>query len=428
MAETSKTFVPEVKDIRNIILIFPIFFFVMYIETIPLPFSPDLVWKLPLILGLLFYVIRQSPGTLKYPKFFVYGIALAFKQLLVFVPKTEYLVTAAKVASLDLMVPTFTLFFIKNISKRRLEKYLFYFCSLLILANIPYHLGLLTNYVALISKGEQAYDLSKFGGSGSIFTGPFVNFHDTAITLSFTLVCVLYFYERSTSKLVKAFILAISLLSLYSVYITYARTALVMLLFGFFVYGFVGKSAKFVFRSVVASLALGIVVYFIYISSTVFQLRLQDTNVYGSEAGAGSGRADYWAIMLGYSVDNGVGSFLMGTGREAGMDYMEKKLGERLFSHNGFIDIFVSAGFIGIMIFFAYQKYLFQRLRVWANRRIIPSYRLGLIIWVMYWMAILFQGHQYFWVFIIISLVVAIMEKEYLEGLKDAAVRRLEYV
>ncbi len=399
-------YIPQGRDIRTVIILFPFFMVLLYLDTIQIAVSPDLFFKLPLILIMLIILVKRSD--LVFPAFFVFGVLFAAKQLIFFDTHVKYYATAAGTSALDLLVPVLALYLIKFSSYEKVGKYLFVISSILILSTIPYHLGLLEQS----GKDTQDYGLEKYGVEGRAFTGAFISVHGASITLSIALVCLLFNFYKTKDKIVKIWILGLGTLALLTIYMTYVRTAMVMLFVGFIIYTFWGKSSKKVFVGLVTFAILAFVASLIYENSAVLQLRFSDTNVYGADVAAGSGRADFWRIMLTYSVSNGIGPFLIGTGREAGMDYMYIQMGQRLFSHNGFIDILVSTGFLGLCTFLAYQRLLFQRL--WRKRnRILPSYKLLLIIFLMYWTAILFQAHEFFWVFIMIALVIAQVEKEY---------------
>lgn len=405
-----EVYYPKIKDIPTIILLFPFFFILMYFDTVNLSISPDLLWKLPLVLLILGYMLFKKRN-LQFPAYFIFGILLAIKQILVLTPKLSYYTKAAAMGSLDLIVPVLTLFFIRFCSYKKIGKFIFFLSCWIIISTLPYHLGILKNDIV---SGDPDYNLAKYGASGYLFTGPFLSIHDAAITLSFALVGILSFYNKARSKIVKAWISFLALIALISIYYTYVRTAMVMLLIGFIIQNFVGRGKSQLVKGISIMFLAFLFFYIIYLNSPILQMRLNNTNAVGGKSlSEGSGRLVFWATMLHYSVSNGIIKFFVGTGREAGMDYMSSQIGRRLFSHNGFIDILVSAGALGLLLFFIFQRNLFKRIFKWKNRNTLPSYRLVLIALLMYWVAMMFQSHQFFWVFIMIALFVAYLEKEY---------------
>lgn len=402
MIESSKF---NLRDLTHTVFFFPVFFAFMYMDTIKLPLSPDLFWKLPMVLILLMIVVRD--GKFSFPAFFVFGVLLAVKQLLFYSENVKYYIAAASVAALDLVVPVLTLFFIRHVTYKNLSKALFVLSSCLILATVPYHLGILVNSAAATDN----LNLTKYGASGTLFTGPYASIHEASITLSITLFCLLFNYKTST-RAVKIWIVVLFLIGLYGVYLTYVRTALVMVGIGVIIELFLNKKSTRLLSGGVVLVIIASICYIIYLNSSVLQLRLANTNVYDSEVAEGSGRFLFWSTMMKYITSGGPMLFLFGGGRENGRDYMYSAIGQRLFSHNGIIDILVCAGLTGLVLFFFYQRGLFRRLK-WSNRKALPSYKLVLTVFLMYYTAIIFQGYQFFWIFILISLTVACLEKEY---------------
>jgi len=405
-----KAYSPNLKDIVVIVLLFPAFFIFMYLDTINTPLSPDLFWKLPAILVVLVYMF-VTDRRFRFPAYFIFGALLAVKQLLVLAPKGSYYIKAASMGSLDLIVPVLTLFLVRYVSYKKIGKYIFFLSSWIIISTIPYHLGLLKNKIA---DADVDYNLAKYGAAGRLFTGPFLNIHDAAITLSFALAGVLYYFTNTKNKLVKGWILLLSLVAFVGIYYTYVRTAMVMLLVGFIIQNFIGRGKSRVVKGLTVILLASSFLYIIYLNSPILQMRLNNTNAVGGQSlSEGSGRLVFWSTMIKLSFTHGPSTFLLGIGREGSMDYMKTQIGKRLFAHNGFLDILVSAGFIGLLLFFIFQKNLFKRVFKRSNINLLPSYRLVLVSFLMYWIAILFQSHQFFWVLIVLSFFVAQLEKEH---------------
>lgn len=416
-------FRPRPKHILHTLLLFPIVFIIFYLDTIVLPVSPDLFWKTPLILVLLLInIIFPMNKRKSFPLFFWFGIFFAIKQIIIIPPESlNYYVKAASMGALDLFIPVLTLFFLKFVSYRQLGKVLFMISSSIIFVTIPYHLGIIENELFLLQGASNA-DLSKYGGEGNLFTGPFLNIHDAAITLSFALVGISYFFNKTNNIIIKFWILGLLIIGLMGIYLTYVRTALLMLLIAFIVFYFVGRNFKTVLlRGIPFLIILGVVGLILYSSSEVLRMRIHGTNVYGETGlSVGSGRLIFWTVMLEASFNSGILQMLLGIGREASMDYMNQKIGLRLFAHSGFIDILVSTGVLGFSIYLLFIKQLFRRINFRKNITLL-SFRYVLVVLVMLFTAMIFQSHQFFWVFPIISIFVVLLEKEYLWRVKAAS-------
>ncbi|MDN3596244.1 O-antigen ligase family protein [Zunongwangia endophytica] len=329
------------------------------------------------------------------PKFFRLGICLALCHIITFTNKFAYMSQQLDMFMLELIIPLGSFFIFSVLRPSQISLFIMYLNIGLILACTPYFFGFLSNDVIDV----ESYDMKKYGASGILFTGYFKNIHNASITLSVSSIILLYRMKNIEKLWGKIVLGVIILFGLLCVYKTYVRTAWAMLgaayLFNFL---YSKKNYRRILRFISMSSLAVMALLYAFITSEVLQMRLYEKNVYDSSGlSVGSGRLVFWETMLQYLGTLDIVSFLFGTGRYSGMDYMQYAIGKRLFSHNGFLDVLVSSGFIGLFFFIFYIKSLFK-------------YALEVEHYVVLWMlviACIFQSHQIYWLLIIIAFLFA---------------------
>lgn len=397
------------KDLCWILLLYPLFFFYVYLDTQSFGFSIDIITKTPVI-SLLFFFIAISKKNNYYPLFFVFGILFSVKQILIIPPEYSYYLKSIQIAAQDLFIPLFALFFLKFLNYYQIQKVLLYLVILLILSTIPYHFGLIN---PLVYTAENA-QLSTYGAKGFLFMGPFPNIHAASITLSMCVFTISFFVSQVRNRIIKILFLFLIVVGLYGMYLTYVRTGMVILLVALFVHLFFQKTIKEFLIGIIVLVVIGVLCYLLYLNSQILQYRLANTNIHGNSGlSVGSGRLFFWSTTISFSVSNGIISFLVGVGREAAMDNMYLAMGKRLFAHNSFVDVLVSAGVIGLLFFILYLRYLYKRIFNWRNN-VLFSYKIVLIIGITHFLMMIFQSHYFFWTYPIIAGFVILLEKEYI--------------
>ncbi|MBI1287878.1 MAG: hypothetical protein GC178_09895 [Flavobacteriales bacterium] len=408
-------FTPSYKSLLKIALMAPFATLVLHAETKASTANLGFLFKLIIMLFFVFGALWKVRNK-RLPDFFVLGVLFLIKGIIIVPDKVIYLETAVKVSFIAFILPLTVLYALKS-PIAKIDKYIFYLCALLISSTVPYHLGLLQNDLA-IEVGK--YDMRKYSAEGVLFTGPFENIHNAAITLTFCSIGTLKFF-RATRKLgVKLILLLLVLVGLLGVYLTYVRTAWVMLLFGGVVMLFYNqRTLKKKIRNYALAVLTVICVLWVYSQSEVVQMRLNNTNAYGGEAlSEGSGRLVFWGTMIQYLGELDLFRLAFGTGRESGMDYMYEKINRRLFSHNGFLDILVSTGVIGLLLFLAMiGKIGVKIIQPFHLSQRTRHHNLSIVFSIMLMVSIFFQSHQMFWALILVGLLV---------GMNMHEVRQLE--
>lgn len=95
-----------------------------------------------------------------------------------------------------------------------------------------------------------------------------------------------------------------------------------------------------------------------------FMKRLSDLNIV--EGGTGSGRTIIWTTAITYIVDRDLFTNMIGSGIGRLGEILEVYFGERIGAHNDWIEIFVSFGAIGEVLF---AFVMFHVLRHWMKER-----------------------------------------------------------
>lgn len=403
-------FIPTYKSVLRVLLLAPLAIAFLHTETSARTSSIGLLVKLGIMLLLSIAAIWQTRNK-KVPAFFLFGILFLIKGVLIFPDKPEYYVAAAKVSFIVFIFPL-TLFYASRSPSQKIDNLFFNMCALLVISTLPYHLGLLENELA-IEGGK--YDMRKYSSEGFLFTGPFENIHNAAVTLTFSSLGLFKYQSVVKKQGVKMVLWCLILLGLIGVYLTYVRTAWVMLFVaGIIILFYNQKSLKKRVRNYGLSVLVAAIVLIVYSQSEVVQMRFNNTNAYGGGAlSEGSGRLVFWKTMFDYLGQLDPVRLFFGTGRESGMDYMQSKIDLRLFSHNGFLDILVSSGLIGLLFFLAMMKKAMDAtILPLLKAKNTHHHSYAVIFFCMLGAAIFFQSQQFYWGLMLCGLLFGINANE----------------
>lgn len=175
-----------------------------------------------------------------------------------------------------------------------------------------------------------------------------------------------YLLKYAKGKLKKAFLILSMLLFLVLILFCGSRTGFLLLAMLFVFYLFVSARGIKVFRAVVISVAFSIVAYYLIMNwepaYNVLGSRVE-TLLRGLAGGNGDGSFNWRRLMLEegwrYFKENpvfgyGIDSFRYMFGIEKGLE---------TYSHNTFIEILVSGGMVGFLLY--YSLYVFILLKLW---------------------------------------------------------------
>jgi O-antigen ligase len=129
-----------------------------------------------------------------------------------------------------------------------------------------------------------------------------------------------------------------------------------------------------------------------------------------------SGRFDIWYSSINnLFVNNNFFEIVFGITEPELQSRNKKSINLSIFSHNGFIDSFVTNGIIGFVLLFMFLKgwYKFLNQIKFKKNRKLPEFRYGISVFIVYIITLIFQGGVivYDGFFISMSLILIIKLK-----------------
>jgi hypothetical protein len=247
-----------------------------------------------------------------------------------------------------LILPFFGIYILR-FNYSQLRKLLLFFSAFYILSFIPYNLGILNSF-------REGYDLIEFGGTEGLI-GPFQGPHGAAISLAGALVVVLYFwFEGSFNKL---YLTILFLLGFYFLLNTYVRTGLAMFAIGSIptlIY-FAKKQARTFLQLAIFAFFMAILASNWILNNEVLMNRITGQSQYSSEESfesIGSGRGGIYIASLQIFAEANIIEKAFGIGQSEQINRIQKKIGLSVGSHNGFLDLLLKNGLLGLLFFFIY--------------------------------------------------------------------------
>lgn len=325
------------------ILYFALSFTVVYIDQRNEVFSQ--VWKILLLVVLLINIFRHNYSIYKRPGFLKTSYLWGIKNALNFGLLDYPLKTVAYGVKFSILPVLCEYFDRKFLSKDRLFNIGLLFSQYIILANIPFLLGLLSNPTTEDYVFE--YD-GEFAFSG-IFAGQ----HPTAITTAMSMIFLLYAILRGhKNAFYRGYNIVLFALATYILYSSFTRTGWAMGVFGIVVFLSFNKLRLRTFALEIL-LCLGLWYGYDYMNDNNerFYNRTHDIINDGTyEADSGSGRLVYATVSIALFENSDTATKLVGTGIDPLMDNMFNTIGNRIYSHNGWIDALTGNGIIGISL------------------------------------------------------------------------------
>ena len=382
-------------------LLYPyiILFFLIYLGVVEIgPITFSQVWKIPLFVFLIWQVLIKRNdkkfGMIKW------SYARASKNLITANFSVSFFYGIVDFIRY-MMFPLMFEYAYRNIkSIRKLDKLLLGFAQFIIIAGIPFSLGILK------SKAEDAQSFIDFES----YIGMFQNTHGASITTT-TAVLILMAFLKGNSSLIKFRKLnyALLLYGISLVYLTFVRTGYLMFIVGV-VFLFLPKRLNF--KQVISGLAvfliLGVSFYILLESNEAFYNRIFDIRN-GRQTAAGSGRFLFWMASFELWYNGTFFEMLFGHGFYDLIMHIYQKTGLPVFAHNEFFTQLGQNGLLGIIFFIGYLISLFKF--IW-KRKMLPSYRLAMAIFFLYVSLMMTQGGMWFELDIFMVLVFVKLEFE----------------
>ncbi len=381
------------------ILYFILFFGLFYAENFEvgggIKFSQ--AWKIPLIFLMLGYVVYHKMRTFSFNKV---AYLMAFKQFVnegIFRSTIVNIIEFFRYLNLPLLIHSQDIYFKSPI---RLYLFILRIGQYFILSSLPFLLGILKS----VREGVE------FGDNMS-YTGFFQSSHSASIITCFSILIIVNHVRKiKLSKLELIYNVLLILLGLYCLYLAFVRTGYLMLLIGLVVMFFPKKiDVKQFFGMVFICGLLSITFVQLVKHNKSFEQRIFDLNARGEQREVGSGRLVFIKHSIDYWSDGNSYVILFGRGIENIKDNLYKKIGIRIVTHNGYTDMLVINGVVGLALFFLFLGKIFYYIRKNKNT---PSYRFTLAIFLSYITFLATQGGVLFTVDLILASSLVLLNKE----------------
>lgn len=404
------------KKTIKLSIYFFLFFILLYFEPVsvgPLKFS--IIWKLPVMLFLVIYIYlyhTRNNNSLYIQKAIIFGYLLSFKQLInmgtVVYPLTNFILTFQFI--LFPLVWQFLLTLNKHKHYDTIISFLYIVSIYILMSTIPFLLHL----IEPMSKGV---NLALMGSESAGFIGVFQRPHSASIALASALLIIIFFqfYKKPKNIFLYLTVWLIVLIGMYALLNTFVRTGWAMLIAGIIVMLFSGANLKRMILKVIPFLLISAIgLSYIVSTNEVIQNRLLDTRTKGTnvplEERVGSGRIVIGKASLTGWLDSGFQALIIGNGQELSMEKTKKILGSKLFSHNGFIDILVTNGLIGITILILMLIYLHKYIQKYKNS---SFWKLARGFFAMFLVYFTVQGGINYMFIVLFAIILAILHYEY---------------
>lgn len=392
------------KFVKDIFL-FLVFFLIFYLEPIILlGIKFAVIWKFFLFI----YIIVKFKNSLK-PTDTIgkYGFVYTVKNLFN-LSAIRYPLQNAYHTIVIFNFPFLYNWLRNNFTERKLLKMIKRISIYVIISALPFYLRLIEPLGSGVETSTFNKDIKYLSYS---FSGLFQSAHAASIISSFAVLNLVFFYNRE-KKIVYLFI---ALLGIVNIYMTYVRTGYVMLILGLLFFVYIGTN----YKEKIKALVLIIVASFtlIYFANTDLLInRLFNISKYSSSnevisydpEALSSGRTLFWAINLVEWWNSDYLVKVLGLGEDVARDNMEKTIGLRVFSHNGFVDSFIENGIIGLFLFLGMFYYI---LKLLINNKDSTFFSLAATTALMFILMTFFQGGYYFLMDLFLGMNFALVQK-----------------
>lgn len=386
-----------------LVLFFPAFFVVFFFETVfffGVKFS--VLWKFFLLVYLVSCIIYGCRCRPALPVFLVFAYLFAFKNLIYADPGAEYIGTlmqSVKSFSFPLIIHYF---FIRS-TPQLAAKLILVVSSSVVLSVLPFLLGILNPIVS-------GYNLSIYGLEAEGLVGVFQNPHSAAITVSVSVLCLIYFFFRSEG-FAKIFLAILIIVGVFFVYKTYVRTGYLMLVGPLLIWYLRVRSFRGFIKDIpIMVLCFGGLSYF-YFGSEILQMRMADVNIHTPDntpllLRVGSGRMSFWLFAMISWIESGPLGWFIGVGYAEALTNMQRYIGVPIFAHNGFLDALHMNGLLGLLLIVLMYSRIWKFIKLNKGNEYSD---MAINVFFAIICYVVFQGGSFFLVDLMFSLVLSLL-------------------
>lgn len=301
-------------------------------------------------------------------------------------------------SNIEFLLKGMTLFFVYNLCayfKAKNVNFVIYIAAITLLSINS------LMYVGVIPATGNGYNLSIYDTNRISFGGSFANPHAMGIAM----FLIFYIVANNRSKN-RNLILAGST---FFAYLSNVRMVTIMLL-SFFIENI---GLKKLFRIHLLILILAFLSLFMYLLNTdhLFAARWLDTNKYNAEFNIwnfASGRPYIWFVAISNWLELSIWQQIFGIGRTGLYNLLGNTIGVPLPAHNEFLNILISGGVLGLLLFLTYITKLIRlsgKFRSQSNRGVLIVFPL-LVFYI-------FQGGYFIYADCIVAYFLLQVNKGY---------------
>jgi len=345
------------------------------------------IWKIIILVILFFYF---SINKYKYNKFVSIYFLLAISSLFNASIFDSFIVEFG-IFIKNLILPFILVYWIN--SKAYLNNFIKDFSVFIILSGIPFIFKLIPQL------GEQ-YDLEIFGSSLNIFTytGLFQNPHAASIITAYaTIVCFSYF-KKSRKKIEKYFMLIVVIIGLILSVNTFVRTGLAMTIVGLLSNVLYGKSLTKILKFLPLFILISLMIIAYVQSNELLINRLVGVNKYQTTLDintVSSGRLGIWkSSLISYTQNYDSLEIIFGLGESELKARNKENIGRPYVVHNGFLDMLITNGVLGLILYILFVKkwYYYLKNKAKSINANNIHLRISISIFFMYLTFMMVQG------------------------------------
>lgn len=393
------------------IIYFVFFFFLFYSEGIDIGgMTVSQLWKMPLIVYMVFF-IAISRRKHRRPSFIRLYYGISIKNLINSGIATNFISNVQEGLRYIFVPLIYDSFFLSKKDINGLYDILLRIAQYFVLTNIPFlFFGLKS-----LSEGMEYGDFMAY-------TGIFQNQHAMSVIMAICILTILHSFKRygfSLFRIGTLYNVALLVMAFYSMFLGFARTGWLMCIFGIIILFLPQKiSIKqlAVMGFFICALAGGII--YMMNNNELFHDRVLGIDVEtGKQLDVGSGRGDYMTHAIEYYKEGNFMEWIFGRSMKGLKDYEYIKTGMNITSHNGFVNMLVVNGIVGIIL----MIWCLIAMLLWIRKRKYCSgNRLALAVWFMNLSFQLTQGGHFFHADLFYALIFVILERENTQRLLKA--------
>lgn len=331
------------------------FFFLIYAESGTLfGISISQLWKMPIVLLIIIYVIKNKKQTLTFNKYaYTYGISKLLNAEIINNPIIA-ITNFAKFITFPFLYDFVTL---KIKHSSTINNILFYISQFVLLSFIPFLFHILPQPNEVFYEDITIQEMMEEAG---LTSGLFMRTHLASCIIAICLIILIYKIQSEKLNFSKkTYILTLIGLGLWALITTYARDGWIMFIIGLTIL-FLRRSHKYIIGLFLMALIGFTSISYLIMTNETFNNRINDKTAKGEKQEIGSGRLIFTKNGIDFWLQSkNIQEILTGKGYEELTKYQKQKTGLKIYCHNGYIDALAQNGLIGFVSIILFTIYVY---------------------------------------------------------------------